>query len=175
MPNRKRAEKWLGNEDTVAFEGRLSRLQWIQAKYPAISLQLFPGGLLSKYLFEEARYCFVYGQFLATVMLALAFVERVLAADLYGGGLEAAKKDRFQRLLEHHLERNTITAEEFAQIECARRNRNAVVHLRPPGHKQTLECRAFEEDSFPYHVLESDARNLLALVLRLIASWPFSV
>src|SRR2546425_1893912 len=73
------AEEWLEREDTVAREGRLARLEWIAAQIPEVDWMVFGCGPISKYVFEEARYCYVYGQFLASIMLGLAFVEMSLA------------------------------------------------------------------------------------------------
>ena len=78
--------KWLNDEGSRCFEDRLSRLEWLIDHSPAGEYWTFPGGLLAKRLFEETRYSFVYAQFLATILLGLAYIERTLAALFYGAG-----------------------------------------------------------------------------------------
>ena len=41
---------------------------------------------MAKFLFEETRYCFAYGQYLAVIVLGVAFIERTLAAEFYASG-----------------------------------------------------------------------------------------
>ena len=60
------SSEWLANEDSTCFDHRKARLDWLGANSPLAMYWTFPGGLLAKSLFEEARYSFVYGQFLAT-------------------------------------------------------------------------------------------------------------
>ena len=64
-------EDWLVREDRVYFADRAARLGWTAEIIPKAEYLTFPGGLISKHLFEEARYCFVYGQFLAVIVLGL--------------------------------------------------------------------------------------------------------
>ena len=82
---------WLSDEDFRCFEDRLSRLEWLIDNSPAGEYWTFAGGLLAKSLFEETRYSFVYAQFLATILLGLACIERTLAALFYGAGLSRAE------------------------------------------------------------------------------------
>ena len=77
------SEEWLSQEDSSCFEDRLSRLEWLIAASPAAEYWIFPGGLNARNLFEEARYCFVYGQFIATILLSLAYIELTLAAMFF--------------------------------------------------------------------------------------------
>ena len=77
-------EEWLTREDSACREDRLARLDWLVRKMPDVDYLTFPGGLISKHLFEEARYCFVYGQFLAVIVLGLSYIEHTLAALFYG-------------------------------------------------------------------------------------------
>jgi len=71
MTNPEPAE-WLEHEESACREGRLERLSWLAQLMPQIEYRLFPGGWMAKQLFEETRYCFVYGQFLAAIVLGMA-------------------------------------------------------------------------------------------------------
>lgn len=72
-------EEWLTSEDNLCRQDRLARLHWLASKTLDTEYWAFPGVSMSKYLFEEARCCFAYGQFLATIVLGLSYIEHTLA------------------------------------------------------------------------------------------------
>jgi hypothetical protein len=72
--HRDQASQWLTREDHIGRDDRLARIEWIADLLPQAEYLRFPGGILSKYHFEEMRYCFVYGQFLAVILLGLAYI-----------------------------------------------------------------------------------------------------
>src|SRR6266566_4976250 len=76
-------EQWINAEDKGCREGRISRLKWVRSITPLVTFGVFPGGWMAKALFGEATYCFVYAQFVATVALGVAYIERTLAGMLY--------------------------------------------------------------------------------------------
>ena len=80
--------EWLNSEDASCFDDRASRLQWLVENAPRSEYWAFHGGLITKSLFEETRYCFVYGQFLAATLLGLAYIEHTLAALFLRFGTE---------------------------------------------------------------------------------------
>ena len=168
------SRQWLIQEDKIAFDERLSRLEWLEANIPTIEYQLFPGGYLSKSLFEEARYCFVYGQFLAVVMLGLGFIEHVFAANLYAEGRSNLERANLATLMREALNRGTLSQVEYDQLEYARKNRNTVVHFRAPGHPESIESRSIELSESPYALFEENARNVISIIFQLLQRWPFS-
>ena len=98
------SEDWLDREDALCQEDRLARLDWLAARIPNAEYLVFPGAPMSKYLFEEARYCFVYGQFLATVVLGLSYIEHNLAALFYGSGRNDLERASISALLKEAAE-----------------------------------------------------------------------
>jgi hypothetical protein len=146
-------EEWLEREDRAGQGERLSRLAWLAAQYPRIGYQLFPGGVMSGYLFEEARYCFAYGQFLATVMLGLAFVEQSLAARSFMAGRDELERASLSKLLDVALAEGWISQDEHGEMQRARRNRNRVAHFRRPLHRDTLEKRSISRHELPYTLM----------------------
>lgn len=169
------SQQWLRREDKIAFDERLGRLEWLEANMPAVEFQLFPGGYLSKSLFEEARYCFAYGQFLAVIMLGLGFIERVFAADLYADARNDLERANLATLMREEFVRGTISQVEFEQLDQARKNRNTVVHFRAPGHPESIERRSIERSERPYALFEEDACNVISIVFQLLQRWPFSI
>ena len=161
--------EWLSDEDSRCFEDRLSRLQWLIDNSPAGEYWTFPGGLLAKSLFEEARYCFVYAQFLATILLGLAYIERTLAALFYQAGRNDLERASFSTLLRKAQAEGLIGSSEFRDLERIRENRNAYAHFRRPGHADSMEARAILEDEAPYNVIEQDATAVIAATLNMVA------
>ena len=163
------SEEWLTNEDSRCFDNRLSRLKWLANESPPADYWTFPGGLHAKSLFEEARYCFVYGQFLATTVLGLAYIEVTLSALFYGAGRNDLKRVGLSKLLAEAQSYGLVNRTEVRALERARNRRNAYAHFREPGHKDGIERRSIHEDESPYGVIERDATDVVAAALDMVA------
>lgn len=157
---------WLEHEDEVARPDRVARLEWLARNYPVATGFLLHGGWLSKQLLEEAKYCFAYGQFLATAVLGVAFIERVLAAQVYAAGRDDLERAGGLDLLREALNTGWISREEFDQFDRVRRLRNPLVHFRRPLAADTVEYRAVRDNAHPDEVVEKDAREILRRVPR---------
>lgn len=162
------AKEWLNREDAVCREDRLARLEWVAGLVPDSQLLTFPGGWVAMYLFEEARYCFVYGQFMASVVLGLAFIERTLAAWFYGAGRNDLERASISNLLREGKDSGWLTYEEYQQLDELREMRNPITHFRAPISADTVERRSVEQDKLPYDVLEDDAKKVMQAVFHLV-------
>ena len=162
--------KWLNDEDSRCFEDRLSRLEWLISNSPAGEYWTFPGGLHAKSLFEEARYCYVYAQFLATILLGLAYVELTLAALFYGAGRYDLERARLSVLLREAYAEGVIGDGESQDLERIRKVRNAYAHFRRPGHENSMEARALLEDGSPYDVIEQDATAVITAAIKIVVT-----
>ena len=120
-------------------------------------------------LFDEARHCFVYAQFMATILLSLAYIERTLAALFYEAGRNDLQRASLPTLLGEAHAQGLIGDAEIQDLERIRNNRNAYAHFRRPGHKGGMEARAILENTAPYDVVEQDATAAIAAVLNLVA------
>lgn len=161
-------EEWLNKEDKACSTERIARLQRLSDKTPHTEYWKFTGGLLAKYLFEEARYCFVYGQFLSTIVLGIAYIERTLAAQFYATGRNDLERASLTRLLQAALSNGWIDQHEYANLQHACKIRNSITHYRKPGDIETIEYRATTENELPYSVIEDDARHVMETSLRLL-------
>lgn len=120
-------------------------------------------------MFEESRYSFIYGQFVASAVLGFAFVERTLAAMHYGSGRNDLHRATSEKLFKEARSAGWLTESDLAAFEKARRLRNPLVHFRVPLHDDLPESRSFKEDCEPYEVVETDAKQILEVVFRLVA------
>jgi hypothetical protein len=161
--------QWLASEDSGCLQQRAARLTWLMEKAPRAEIWTFPGGWLGKHLFEEARYCFVHGQFIAAAVLGFAFVERTLASMFYGAGRNDLQKATSQKLVEEAVRVGWVQLDEADAFERARTLRNPLVHFRTPLHDDLPESRAVRSDSQPYDIVEADAKHVLEAMFRLVA------
>ena len=161
--------KWLSEEDFKCYQDRLTRLDWLIENSPGGEYWTFPGGLFAKSLFEEARYCFVYAQFLATILLGLAYIERTLGALFYGAGCSDLQRASLTALLEEAHGKGLLGDDEYQSLERIRKNRNTYAHFRRPGHESSIELRAILENATPYDVIEQDSTAVLTAILRLVS------
>ena len=163
---------WLRDEDSKCYEDRLSRLKFLAEQTPTEGYWSFDG-LAGKYLFEEARYCFVYGQFLATILLGIAYLETALAASFYVSGRNDLQRASFSELLDEALSVGRISMDEYQEMNRVRNWRNSYGHYRRPSHEGRIEKRAFkgetlEGNELPYDIIERDAIAVMRLLLRMV-------
>jgi hypothetical protein len=162
------SEEWVNREDSKCRQDRLERLNWLTSKTPETEYWKFSGALISKYLYEEARYCFVYGQFLATIVLGLSYIEHTLASQFYAAGYNNLERANISTLLKEALTYGWIDQKEFDNLQHAREIRNPVTHFRRPGYDDTIEYRAVLENELPYNIIEEDARYVMETALHLL-------
>jgi hypothetical protein len=162
------AEQWLSREDKQSRTGRLERLQWLAAELPQGDYLTFPGGMMAKFLFEETRYCFAYGQYLAVIMLGIAFIERTLAAEFYASGRNDLERSSIAELLTEARNEGWLTEMEYDAFDRARKIRNPVTHFRRPGHRENIDARMLQENEYPYTLIEQDARTIAAAVMHMV-------
>jgi hypothetical protein len=164
----KPSEQWLQAEDQGCFDERVARLEWLAHKAPRQQHWLIYGGWLNQQLFEETRYCFVYGQFLSSAILGFAFVERTVAAMFYASGRDDLERANSKKLFQEAQYEGWIKEEELDLFEEARKLRNPLTHFRTPMHEELPESRAFHRESEPHEVVETDARHILEVAFRLV-------
>jgi HEPN domain-containing protein len=167
--HRAEAKAWLENEERACRQGRLDRLNWVAGLMPISNHLTFPGGWIAKHLFEEARYSFVYGQFLAAIVMGMAYVEHTLAALLYGAGRSDLERASVSALLQEAVKDGWLSEEESNNLDHARTLRNAVTHFRRPLHEDTVEYRSVALSQLPYSILEEDARHVMVIAFRVHA------
>jgi hypothetical protein len=166
---RKIAKQWLRNEDQICRDGRLERLEWLTSRTPMSQYLTFPGGWLAKSLYEEARYCFAYGQFIASTVLGLAYIEHTIVADMYAVGRNDLERASLSVLLAEAADAGWLSEEEFRALDEIRRLRNLITHFRRPGHPDTIEARSFGQGEIPYCVLEEDAKRVMEAVFHVFS------
>ncbi len=162
------AERWLDREDQTCRKDRIDRLAWLASEMPPANYYAFHGGGMTKYLYEEARYSFVYAQFLATIVLGFAFIEHSLVAMFYAAGRNDLERASISKIFDEAVAIGWLSDKERDWLDRARKMRNPVTHFRPPLVKDSIEYRSVNQEEGPYDVLEEDARHVMATVMRLL-------
>ncbi len=163
------AKEWILNEDQVGQQDRIDRLQWLIDQTPVSDHSwLFHGGLTTKFLFEEVRYCFVYGQFLAVILLGLSFIEHTFASQFFAAGHDDLERASISKLLKEALAIGWITQDECDHLDHGREIRNAVTHFRKPGDEERIEFKSVEVDELPYEVIEEEARFMVIIMFQIL-------
>jgi hypothetical protein len=144
--SRSSAEDWIDREHVTERDARIERLNWLEATFPSLEIVVMDGGWLSHQLLEETKYSFVHAQYVATCVLALAEIERILAGRLFAIGVDEFERASGERLFSAAFEKGIISNEDASVIDEMRKLRNALIHFRSPLHDDTLEVRSIHKN-----------------------------
>ena len=163
-------EEWVKQEEETKREGRIERLRWLIDNTPSTQRGfLFYGGEMAARLYEEARYCFVEAQYLATAILCVSFVEHHLSGTMYGAGDDDAEDFTAYDAIREGKKRGLISEDEASALHDARKVRNPIAHFQAPSDEDRLSKRAREEGVSTHRIAEEDARNALNVMFQVIA------
>jgi len=166
--------KWIEEEDVASRPLRLSRLALIANEYGPPRHLLIPGGFVPAQAFEEARWCYVNGQFIGCVLLCQVVLEHILAGQFYLMGKDRIAESGFRDLCAEAEKERFISAEERMLFDSLRMKRNPYVHPRGMDRADRIERRMMVEDSDMDEILIKDARLAIGTVFRLLKRYPFA-
>lgn len=165
--------QWLIAEDSARMRSRVQRLKFLVNEYGSTNgLQLFHGVLTHRF-FEEARWCFVNGQFIACVLLCQCFLEGTLRSLLGAGGKNYGVSDRwlehagFCDLIEKAKDCGIITSRQAKDCHAVRQMRVEYVHARPTFSRKHIAYRMIREGKSAIRLSERDARQATKVMLRI--------
>ena len=167
------AEQWLTVEDASSRAARSARLEFVIQAYGSPRHMLIPGGFVPFRALEEAKWCFVNGQFLACVLLCQLMLEHLLAGQYELMGNDRAKEEGFKRLCDRALADRLISESEHTTFSVLRRLRNPYTHPRNMDDSERLERRMMTQHRPMEEILEDDARHALAAAFRITQRYPF--
>ena len=165
--------EWLVAEDAARMRGRIGRLRFLVKEYgPANGVQLFHGELAVRF-FEEARWCFVNGQYIACVLLCQCFLENSLrsllavAGHSYGVCDKWLERAGFYELIEKACECGIIDGKDARNFHRVREMRVEYVHARPAFSNRRIACRIIKENKDVVKLAEQDARRAVKVMLEI--------
>lgn len=168
---RPRYEWTLEKLDKKILPVRAERIRWLESVIPRNQLLGLPTE--TYYVFIEAKSSFIYGCFVGSVILAAAFVEHWLAAQLSDRGFGKEANRGLLAMIKCCRKNNLVNSALLIRIDRLRVIRNPFVHLKEFGHKNSLVQRSFHYGLHPNEVLEKDAKESL-ITMYSVATYAFT-
>ena len=140
---------------------RARRIEWASSLYQ--SPGLVSGEIVPLSLMEEARVCFVNGQFMATVLCATSVVEHLLVDELDARGMVNGKSTLGPSIGAARGAR-IFPAEMLERLESLNSLRNPIAHRRGERDASSLASRYCRHQIHPSALMESDARFSLEVM-----------
>lgn len=144
----------LSKEDASTRADRAERIRWLSPNVPIIRGFIAP--VEATALMEEAKLCYVNGQFVATLVLAASFIEHKLADALRAKSL-AKRGLTFEAAIKHCRQSQLFPDELLETTDRIRLIRNPFVHRKPDGHEHSLGTRFLNQKIHPKTIIENDA------------------
>lgn len=113
-------------------------------------------------ILNEARECFIEGHYIATVLLAMAFIEHTVIDELAKNGL--GRPGRFSLALKAAAESQLFPDELLSRTSKLSLIRNAFTHRKPSDNPNSFGYRFQTRGVHPARILEEDAKQFLALM-----------
>jgi hypothetical protein len=156
---RPRYEVMLERHELRNVPVRAERIRWLSTVIPRNSVYMMP--LESIKVFQEAKDCFVYGQFVGTVVLSAAFVEHWLGGILTGYGAPRIAAQGLAEITQYCRENDALPSILCDKVDVLRKIRNPFVHLKPFDHPHGLGQRMRRQRTHPDAILEADAKEAI--------------
>jgi hypothetical protein len=159
------AEQELNSYDTESFHERAKRLRLINQSFP-YGDRLF-GSYESSKIFDEAIHCYVFGQFIATIILAQAFIERRFQEYFNLSGDNGRAKYTLDQFIKEFKGTEFLPDFVLEKIDKIRLKRNPFLHHRKPLQENTLMARALMTKTDPEYLLETDAKDAIHVMFEM--------
>lgn len=156
------AEEEIRTYDQGSFSERLLRLKYVNKLFPFGTREY--GSDESHRIFNEAIHCFIFGQYIATVILSLSFIERRFQ-EYFHIRMDKRSKLTLSKLLIEFRQTGFIDEYFINKIDKIRLKRNPFVHHKEPLYPHSLMSRSMESNTVAEELLEQDAKDALGLML----------
>ena len=150
----------LAESDEHRRLGRANRILWVSAIRPQLSAVVGPLDTMT--ILNEARDCFIEGHYVATVLLATAFIEHTLVDEL--SERELGRPRAFSAALDAATENQLFPNELLSQTRDFSLIRNAFTHRKPSDDPNGFGNRFQARQVHPTKILEEDAKQALVLM-----------
>ena len=156
----------LAHVDEHTRAARAERLAWVSRVDTRPAAYMGPVDTLR--VMKEASDCFVNGHFVATLMLATAFVEHTLFDELLDRNIVSENsKPTLEKVIDLARKNLALPDGLLTQADEVREYRNPFVHRRPADDRATLRNRFVAQKSHPDSIVESDAKLALGVMFEL--------
>jgi hypothetical protein len=169
---RSRYEAALERGERKTLPERAARVRWLSDIIPKD--RMFGMALETGLVFEEAKASFVYGNFVAAIVLAASFVEHWFIASLGDRGYEKEASQGLAAAINCARNNNLVDRVILDKADRLRLIRNPFVHLKSFDHQHTVGQRMYQARSFSVvTLLEADAKEAL-IAMYGVAKYAFA-
>jgi hypothetical protein len=161
-PRKSRLRSAVERYDRDTLDSRVARLEWLHKVFP--SGYGFGMPFESAFVFEEAKMTFLNGQFIATSLLATAFLEHRLGSICASRGFVRESRAGLRRIIAKLREEGLVASVLLDKADYIRQRRNPFVHLKDFDHEHNLARRAIDQQTSPYDLIERDAKEALTVM-----------
>ena len=156
-------ENELREFDEFTFQERLKRFRYFYKYFPEHGHIIF-GSDESFRIFKEVKSCFINGEYVSVVVLALSFIERRFQESLHINGFESESKQNLNKILLKFKENSAIPDYFIDRVDLLREKRNPFVHLRKVLDEDNLFSRSQKKKKNADEVLYDDAKEGIVLM-----------
>lgn len=150
---------------------RAARIRWLSEVIPRN--RAFGMPLETSLVFEEAKASFIYGNFVASMVLAAAFIEHWFIASLDTRGYHKEASQGLATAIECARHNHLVDPIILDKADQLRLIRNPFVHLKEIDHPHGIHRRMAKTKTFDLPaLLENDAREAL-LAMYGVACYAF--
>lgn len=160
---RSRVLKALAASDAMRLEERADRLIWLSAHMPTFGMLSGPADTLA--LIEEARSSFINGHLVATILTALASIERSIIGTVADHGVSCGT---LNEAITVARERTLLPPALIARVIALKGTRNAFVHQKSAEHPESFGHRMLKTGRHPEAILEDDAKDAIAAMFAIL-------
>ena len=155
-------EKILEKYDKKTLDERVERLELIQKIIP--KGYTVTGSVESAYIFDETKMTFLNGEFISTILLSQAFIERKFQEMLMFRGYEKESRMGLFKIIDFLKKNKSIDGFILNKIEKLRNRRNPFAHLKTGLHEFNLLVRSNYQTDKIYKIMENDAKEAIELM-----------
>lgn len=116
------------------------------------------------YVFEEAKSTFVYGHFVAAIVLAAAFIEHWFFAHLAARGYKKEGSKGLAASIQCARDHKLVPLFLLDKADHLRLIRNTFVHLKSFENMHNIGQRSVNQRKRPEHLIEQDAKEALTIM-----------
>lgn len=157
-----RLQSVLERLDRATLQPRLERAQRVQRMFP--KGYSFLMSIETAYVFEEAKMAFINGQFVSTILLAVAFTEHWLGSFLGSRGFEKEARSGLKGIVACLRRHGLVQEFILGKVDRLREIRNPFVHFKPTEHPHRITRRVWAQRRDPNEILRRDAEEGLSLM-----------
>lgn len=154
-------------EDEIAtVQYRVERCKFIWLEFGPPADMLLVGGIPAMFALDELKRSFIYGNFMATVMLAQSFVEHSLGGMYSFTGQDHVVGKGFKKLIDQACADGHVTRQLTATLHSLRTMRNPYTHHTiGTGPRTYMERLAQSGHYAPEEMVIEDARIAIRAVV----------